>query len=310
MISKITKINEYIGHFDSIYSINNYHLPGFFISAGADGVLALWEVENPDSSMALLKSDCAIYSCHIYSENDDKFIIVGLSDGSAHILKIGSDTNQLIKSIKLTKEAIYRILDFDNSLYFVCGNGEYYIVNKSDFVVKNYFKVGEKNLRDIAIIEGFAFIASGDSRIYVHDLSKLEVIDATIDSQGHTSGILKILSIKIGNEQIIFSAGKDAKLCKWIIDGDKNKLHLDKSVISHNYLVHGLEISKDLRWLATGSMDKSIRIWDPVTLKLLKVIDHKRYLGHTSSVNTLIKTEDNRLISGSDDRRIILWSID
>jgi WD40 repeat protein len=57
-------------------------------------------------------------------------------------------------------------------------------------------------------------------------------------------------------------------------------------------------------------MDKSIKIWDATTFRLLKVIDRARHAGHGTSINKLLWTNfNNQLVSASDDKRISVWDI-
>ena len=57
-------------------------------------------------------------------------------------------------------------------------------------------------------------------------------------------------------------------------------------------------------------MDKSIKVWDAESEKLLKVIDKSRHAGHGTSVNKLLWSDYNdQLISASDDRQISVWDI-
>jgi WD40 repeat protein len=57
-------------------------------------------------------------------------------------------------------------------------------------------------------------------------------------------------------------------------------------------------------------MDKSIKVWDPVNRKLLKVIDKARNAGHGTSINKVVwSTYNGNIISVSDDRTISIWQI-
>jgi len=68
--------------------------------------------------------------------------------------------------------------------------------------------------------------------------------------------------------------------------------------------------SPDGLHIATGSMDKTIKIWESETLQLKKVIDYARYGSHQNSVNRLIWSPfENLLVSCSDDKNISVWKI-
>jgi WD40 repeat protein len=64
--------------------------------------------------------------------------------------------------------------------------------------------------------------------------------------------------------------------------------------------------SDDKHWLATGSKDKSIRLWDLNDLVTPPIV-----LGsHEGSVNTIAISHDNRwLVSGSDDKTVQIWDL-
>jgi WD40 repeat protein len=80
---------------------------------------------------------------------------------------------------------------------------------------------------------------------------------------------------------------------------------------AHIQAINSIVLSPCGRYLATGSMDKTIKIWDVDTLTLCKVIDFARYGGHKHSINTLIwSAYADYLVSGSDDKQISVWKID
>lgn len=72
---------------------------------------------------------------------------------------------------------------------------------------------------------------------------------------------------------------------------------------SHN--VHAVAFSLDGKILAGGSWDKTIKLWDAKTGKLIRTL-----FGHDSYVGTVKFSPDGRtLASGSFDRTIKLWNI-
>ncbi len=54
--------------------------------------------------------------------------------------------------------------------------------------------------------------------------------------------------------------------------------------------------------MASGSYDKTIKIWDPIKGELLKTL-----IGHTNAVESLAVLADNTLASCSNDKTIKIW---
>jgi WD repeat-containing protein 61 len=76
------------------------------------------------------------------------------------------------------------------------------------------------------------------------------------------------------------------------------------------YTINHLAFSGDGRYLASCSLDKSIKLWDPASLSLLRVLDRARTAGHGTSVNKLVwPGTQQRLVSCSDDRSLAVWEI-
>ena len=85
---------------------------------------------------------------------------------------------------------------------------------------------------------------------------------------------------------------------------------LAQTVGAHMYTIHHLAFSPDGRYLASCSLDKSIKIWDAADRTLLRVLDRARAAGHGTSVNRLVwPGAANRLVSCSDDRSLAVWQV-
>ncbi len=78
-----------------------------------------------------------------------------------------------------------------------------------------------------------------------------------------------------------------------------------KMPTAHTGMINGFDVSHNGKYIVTGSVDFSIKLWDYRTKKELKV-----FTGHTGSVNTVcFSPNDSLLLSGSNDTKIKIWRV-
>ena len=82
-----------------------------------------------------------------------------------------------------------------------------------------------------------------------------------------------------------------------------------KTIIAHDNEVN-VVIKISITQIVSGSKDKSIKVWEYKTFRLVKVIDKARHAGHGTSVNRLFWDGDTQLFSCSDDRTISKWELE
>jgi len=152
------------------------------------------------------------------------------------------------------------------------GISHFYIVTgSSDRTIKHW------NLMPLLPLAGYEFFDSANNT-------------------GHLPREVKLQYAEMGNPSLhkIFNAISTPVMIR--------SLH---TVLGHEKDINCLTISRDDRYLASASQDRSIKIWSPDSLKLIAVMR-----GHKRSVWTVAFSPIEKLLaSTSSDKTIKLWSL-
>ena len=293
----VSKSGVMTGHKDCVYTLARSPHPSLFFSAGGDGMVVQWDLENPNQGQLVARVPNSVYALHYLPERD--LLVVGHNYEGIHL--IDWQNRQEVGSLKCAQGAIFDITSYDGNLYIGDSSGTLIIADPDSLRVLDTRKYSEKSLRTIAIHETRREIAMGfsDNTIRIADANNLTVKE---ELKQHTNSVF---TLAFQNNQL-FSAGRDAHLRIWDVS-EGYKLHED--IVAHMYAINHLSFSPDDKHFVTCSMDKSIKVWDAESFRLLKVIDKARHAGHGTSVNRTLWLDD-LLISASDDRTISAWDLE
>lgn len=296
----VQKLDTFGGHRDCVYALEPAAEPGTFFSAGADGLIAHWQLNRPDLGDLVARVAASVYA--LSYDSAQKLLWVGQNYEGIH--RIDPSQKQTTGSIRLTTAAIYDIKQFGKLLFVALGDGVVVVVDTELFAVRKHLKASDKSARSIAInpvMKEFA-VGYSDAIVRIFDLETLalkQVIPA------HTNSVFTV--VYSPDYRYLLSGGRDARLKAWKV-GEEYRLQHD--IVAHMFAINHIAFSPDGQWFATASMDKSIKVWDAETYRLLKVVDRARHAGHGTSINRLLwETDGHHLLSASDDRTIAVWEV-
>jgi WD40 repeat protein len=295
----VVKAATLTGHKDCIYTLEQGRKENYFFSAGGDGMVVAWNLENPENGELIAKVANSIYALHYIDYKDQ--ILVGQNFEGLHLIDLKQKKE--IQSAKITDSSIFDIKSAGNKIFVATGDGNLIVLGE-DLSVILKVRVSEKSARCMAINNKKQQLAVGysDHLIRVFDLKKFELVN-TIPA--HQNSIFTVAYSPDG--EYLLSGSRDAHLKVWKTDEEYELKH---SIVAHMYAINHIEYSPDGRYFATCSMDKSIKIWDAKEFKLLKVIDKARHAGHGTSINKLLwSSYRNEVVSCSDDRTISVWDL-
>ena len=289
---QVLKRHSFKGHTSGIYCLQAID-DATFLSAGGDGQVVKWDLKTGADGQVIAKLDSTIYGLLVDGGN----LLVGENSRAVHLIDLG--TKNVIRSVEV-KSPIFDIQRVGERYLVGTGAGELLCFDLNLNLQKR-IRLSEKSLRTISSHRGDIALGFSDSiiRILNQDLELKEEL---------TEPTLSIFATQFHPATgVLIGTGRDAHIRVW-----DHFIHykLVHDISAHTFAANHLVFSPTARYFATGSMDKTIKIWDATTFALLKVIDKLRYDGHTSSVNKLLWMNfDNLLVTCSDDRAIAVWDI-
>ncbi|UXX77637.1 WD40 repeat domain-containing protein [Reichenbachiella carrageenanivorans] len=294
---QIEKVITYTGHSDAVYTLECGVEPHQFYSAGGDGNIVEWDLNQTDAGRLIAKVNASVYCLRLVPERH--LLVVAQNYEGIHLIDVLS--HKEVGSLRFTDSAIFDMKVVGDLLLVATGEGKLIVIDLPKLKVVHELEISDQNLRDLLITsDGHCLVGSSDGYIRKYRISDFQLVK---EVEAHSNSVFTLL--QKGNT--IISGSRDARLKFW----DATTLLEDESINAHMYAINDIAERKDGAYLATASMDKTIKVWDYAQRKLIKVIDKARHQGHLTSVNKLLWMEyKDFLISCSDDRSIGVWRID
>ncbi len=296
------KIAQLTGHRASVFAVESGPEPHTILSGAGDGWIVEWSLDDPENGKLIAKVDTNIFSLkHI---QDTENLVVGDMHGGVHWVKPGHPEET--KDIAHHKDGVFAILELNDFILTLGGGGKITRWSKEKRQSLESLQLSYHSLRSIthAPSRNELAIGASDENIYILNADTLEIKQTITNAHGNSVFALQYSP----DNRYLFSGGRDAHLRVWDVQNGYQSVF---SEAAHWFTINAIAFEPGGQFFATASRDKTIRIWDAEDYSLKKSLDLKKYQGHINSVNDLYWSPyRNELISASDDRSLIVWSIE
>ena len=294
----ISLSNTLSGHQNPIFTISRGIGPNSLFTAGNDKGVVEWDLATGKFKRILCAVPASVYTLHLLEE--EGVMIIGLRNGEVWF--VDTDKQSLLGKVQTEKGAVFavKVLPEKREVIATGEEGFAYVWSLDDYKLLYRFHVADTTVRVIEPYPNTNLIAFGDKNgfVYVYDTTDFQQI---AKQQIHS---LPVTALASSNTSLL-SGGRDAKLVQLSF----KDLSVMQSITPHMFTVYSILPHPDLPLVATVSRDKSIKIWDAVSLTLLKNVSIERgYDAHRLSINTAIWLQD-KLITAGDDKLVKVWDV-
>jgi WD repeat-containing protein 61 len=297
------KVETLSGHDGPVYSLNSLQTGNQVYSGGSDRVLAEWNLETFKPTRVVAHATGVIYtSCFIPQYS---LLLIGNNLGGIHVIDLVKRAE--VRYLLGHKNGVFSLVwnPKTEHIYAAGADGFVTVWNVHDFHCVKAIKLCEQKVRSLSLNHqtGILAIGCGDNYIRLIDTESLEELRAW---EAHTQSVNVVSFDPTG--QYLLSGSKDAFLNCWDVHHDFKAV---EKIPAHNFAIYAIAWHPEAGLFATGSRDKTVKIWNATDLSFLLRIDHATFQGHTHSVNTLHWSRfNNYLLSGGDDKAIHVWEIE
>jgi WD40 repeat protein len=287
------------GHSSAVYAV----IPGIesnrFYTGAGDGFVAEWNLETGSQEKFSAKLENPVFSILFLPLK--KWLLAATSTGSIHCINLIEKKE--IRHLALHRGPIYHMvyLPLQNQFVVAGGDGVLSTWSAESMELVRSIPVGDMKLRKIAVEQDGKrmAVACGDGTVRIFET---DFLNETVTIPGHIGGAGCVAWHP--DKKILVTGGKDGMIRCWH-SGENFRKVLE--LPAHKTAVYTIAFSQGGEVCASCSLDKTIKTWESSTFEFIEKMDFANG-GHQRSVNDLCWAA-GKLITVSDDRRIIVWSI-
>lgn len=289
-------------HKAAVYALCRGSEEHIIFSGGSDQYVIQWNLKSMTAEKVVAKSSTTLISLLYIKEYN--YLLIGQIEGGIHVIDL--DQGKEVSYLKIHKGYIFdlKFHEVKKELVVASGDGSISIWSLSDFKLLYQLPLCKEKIRSISFSPDSqkAAFACGDGSVNV-----LNIHDWSVDQkiEGFSSAINSVHYMPNGTHLLL--GEKNAHL--YLVNGITALKELD--LAAHYWAIYDIQFSPSKNLFATGSRDKTVKIWDVENMKVLKRFEGLKDKAHTHSVNKLLWLNyNNYLISTGDDGTLKVWSIE
>ncbi|TYR38110.1 WD40 repeat domain-containing protein [Sphingobacterium phlebotomi] len=286
------------GHQNPIFTVSRGVDAKTIFTGGNDKGVVEWDLENDKFKRILCAVPASVYALQLLE--GEGVLVIGLRNGEVWFVDI--EKQSLISKTQTEKGAVFaiKVLPGKREIIATGEEGVAYVWSLDTYALLYRFKITDTTVRVIEPSVKAKQVAFGDKNGFVHLYDTTDFREIT-KQQIHSLPVTALATA----DTSLFSGGRDAKLVRLA----KNDLSVLESITPHMFTVYGILPHPTWPIIATISRDKSIKIWDVLSLSLLKNISIERgYDAHHLSINTATWV-GNQLVTAGDDKLVKVWDV-
>jgi len=297
----IEAVHRLTGHNGSIFCVGALEADRYFFSAGGDGWVARWDLDDPETGRLIAKVETQLFTTHFIASTNH--LVLGNMNGGIHWVNL--DQPDETRNIAHHQLGVFDLIEVGDHIFSAGGEGMLSRWDKFQGRSLESLYLSNQSLRCLDHCRERKEIAVGssDHAIYLLDAESLAVKNKI--PHAHENSVFSVRYHPDGKH--LLSGGRDAHLRIWSLEN----YEAVQAMPAHWYTLNDIAFSPKGDLFATASRDKTIKIWDARSFELLKVLETVRDQGHINSVNNLFWSPyQHLLISASDDRTVIVWRVE
>jgi WD40 repeat protein len=296
---KVLKVSELQGHNGAIFSVFSDQEEKHLYTTGGDGWLVRWNLNDPETGKLIAKTDIQNFSA-IQTSKDN--FVCGNMHGGIHFIDLQEPESQ--GNILHHKKGTFAFVTVEDQLISAGGDGKITKWNLARKLPEASLQISHTSIRTLLYISELDLLIAGASDNNIYALRPDDFSQVWMIENAHENSVFSLAYIP--ENTTLVSGGRDAMIKFWnLCGGQPEPLH---AVPAHLFTVNDIVYCKNTGLIASASRDKTIKLWDAKTFKLVKVLEGLRDGGHYNSVNKLCWLEKrNCLVSVGDDRMGHIW---